>query len=268
MKHNLSDPNALEKVYNTFASYCNENPISAVADLTVNKWVIEEHLTELNSEVEERYQEVTELFNFKLKTEEFRTERDNILVQILESISNEDHIYDPNHILKLEDITREFYKRTIPNPKPMRDPAHSIAIETTALTVRTLSHIGHKIRHASEIIRAVDFIIGTVISQRYIGEGLQLWEDLPDEVKEKVRPHNYRGDLTKKCIQDLKKLAELEPEMKVHKFFKTAHSRYPSCRKARKDGKLEKIGYRALMEKTKKTRPDLYYRDIKNSPSI
>jgi hypothetical protein len=96
-------------------------------------------------------------------------------------------------------------------------------------------------------------------------------DDLPPNERkifmDQIKPHNYKGTLTDKCIEDLESHAEEFPDLNINRFFNSAHTQYPSCRYAvrEKNGVLIeiKISWSKLRNETKKLRPDIYYRNNK-----
>ena len=78
---------------------------------------------------------------------------------------------------------------------------------------------------------------------------------------EDIKPHNFAGGLSDECIEDMQSLREEYPDMPSKEFVKTAHSRFPSCRKT-EDGKS--IKWRTLENRIKESHPEIYERHGKD----
>lgn len=77
------------------------------------------------------------------------------------------------------------------------------------------------------------------------------------------KPHNYTGELSKEAVQDLTEFRKEKPNLGINDFFKSAYTRFPSCRYTIKDGEKIKVKWGTIRDRTKEKYPDIYYGNIK-----
>ena len=92
------------------------------------------------------------------------------------------------------------------------------------------------------------------------------WPDniITEAQASKVRPHNFKGELSEKCIEDLRSYRIDKPDLGQNEFFKSAYNRFTSCRYTLKvvEGKNKqiKISWATLRNKVKESHPEILQR--------